>query len=848
MPELTGRPERGERRRRSRRPDHDVTRARLSISVLALALIPAALGLSISTALSDKPDATILTRQQRLTSAAAADLLVREHGIEARLTVLAADPEIARLSEGLSGSAGRQLAQEALSALRGSDGTIVSGACISGIYDARTTILSDGSDAQADGSACATDALLARASRSAVGEVMRTQTRTSAGAQRLLVATRLGGPVPADAVLAVAIDLGELLTRTPAGSGEAATALIVDELSATMLAGIARAAADESEARSSLQPREAAVYVRGILTDYRPTADDLAAAGWLTSVASLWATIDGSALALIHLWPRPAPPPPIGLLIALAGVAAAALLGGFAFLRHLLRPFRELEESQAQLATLYREAREDSLHDGLTAMGNHRSFHEELARQFGLFERDSVPFSLLLIDLDDLKVVNDRDGHAEGDRLLTGLASKMREAFRETDRLFRTGGDEFAVIMPDTESDDAVELAGRLRHYCTRPPWGEPRVAFSGGISAVPQFTRDVGQLSRQADVALYWAKRHGRGFVELFDPERDQVAGDSGPDGLDNAIHEVIRLRALSPVFQPIVDLRTRTILGFEGLIRPAAQNPFPDPYRLFAAAAATGRTVELDLAALEVVAAGASAISTDRIVSINLSSKTLEVKDFDSNWLLSSLRRNGIAPERVIVELTERDPISDLKRLKRNVMHLSEYGVRLAADDVGAGNAGLRLLTELPFDIVKIDLSLVQEAARNTATWAVLRSLRDFAWRQHAMVIGEGVETPEQVEALCQLDIDIGQGFLLGRPQVLSMLEPRDRASLKASHVGPDHAPAAPIGGVPILDGPYRLDGPSTLVGRPELDRPPRTMSERGRGLIPQPLQPRTVAITPR
>jgi EAL domain-containing protein (putative c-di-GMP-specific phosphodiesterase class I) len=438
----------------------------------------------------------------------------------------------------------------------------------------------------------------------------------------------------------------------------------------------------------------------------------------------------------------------------------------------------------------------------------------------------------------------------------------MREAFRETDRLFRTGGDEFAVIMPDTEAEDATKLAGRLQHYCTRPSSGGRRVAFSGGISAIPELTRDIAQLYRQSDAALYWAKRHGRGFVELFDAERDEVPGESGPDGLDNAIHEVIRLRALSPVFQPIVDLRSGSILGFEGLIRPAAQNPFPDPYRLFAAAAATNRTVELDLAALEVVAAGASGISGDHLVSVNLSSKTLEVKDFDSAWLLNTLRRHGIAPERVILELTERDPISDLKRLHRNLMHLSEYGFRFAADDLGAGNAGLKLLTELPFDIVKIDLSLVQEAARNTATWAVLRSLRDFAWRQHAVVIGEGVETPEQVEALRQLDIDIGQGFLLGRPQALSTLGPRDRASLRA---GPDHAPAPPIGGVPIPDGPYRLDappaldgrlepdgqprldGPSALDGRPRLDGPP-TPGAGPRSDVPvfRPLQPRAVPVT--
>ena len=814
---------------------------RRSLAVLALALIPAAVGVWMTTTLSNQPDPTTLARQQRLTSAAAAALLVHEQGIEARLVALAADPDVGRLSEGLSGPSEQQAAQSAMAALRGPDGMIVSGACITSLADGRSAVLVAGSDAPASTTDCANDGLLTQADRSASGVISRAVVPTSSGA-RLVVATRLGDDDASGTVLAAGIDLAELLAVTRPGSEEASSALIVDGQSAAILAGSARPADPESGVGAALQPRDLAPYVLGVLTSYRPTLDDLASAGWVTSVAALWPTVDGSGVALIHLWPKPAAPPPIGLYIALAGLAAVALGGSAAFVRHLDRPFRELEESQANLATLYREAREDLLHDGLTAMGNHRSFREELARQFERFERDGVPFSLLLIDLDDLKVVNDRDGHAEGDRLLTGLASRMREAFRETDRLFRTGGDEFAVIMPDAELDDAVKLAGRLRHYCTRPSWGEPPVAFSGGISAVPQFTRDVGQLTRQADVALYWAKRHGRGFVELFDPERDQVSGDSGPDGLDNAIHEVIRLRAFSPVFQPIVDLRTRTILGFEGLIRPAAQNPFPDPYRLFAAAAATGRTVELDLAALEVVAAGASAISTDRIVSINLSSKTLEVKDFDPNWLLSSLRRNGIVPERVIVELTERDPISDLKRLKRNVMHLSEYGMRLAADDVGAGNAGLRLLTELPFDIVKIDLSLVQEAARNTATWAVLRSLRDFAWRQHAIVIGEGVETPEQEEALRQLDIDIGQGFLLGRPQALSMLEPHDRVSLKAGQVGPDHAPAAPIGGIRTLDGPYRLDGQPERDGHPS--PPPGAGSD-----VPifRPLQPRAVVVAP-
>ncbi|MFV2064031.1 MAG: EAL domain-containing protein, partial [Chloroflexota bacterium] len=277
---------------------------------------------------------------------------------------------------------------------------------------------------------------------------------------------------------------------------------------------------------------------------------------------------------------------------------------------------------------------------------------------------------------------------------------------------------------------------------------------------------RDLNHPYRQADVPPYWAKRHGLGFVEVFDADRDQLPGESGPEGASNAVYEVARGRRFSPVFQPIVDLRTGVVLGFEGLVRPDPQGPFPDAEALFTAAAATDRTVELDLACLEVVAAGASGISGDHIVSINLSAKTLEVKEFDSGWLLNTLVRHGISPSRVIVELTERDPISDVKRLKENVRHLGQYGLRLAADDVGAGNAGLRLLSQVQFDIVKIDLSLVQDSVHSTASWAVLRSLRDLAWRQDALVVGEGVEHPEQLRVLRQMDISIGQGYLLGRP----------------------------------------------------------------------------------
>ena len=273
---------------------------------------------------------------------------------------------------------------------------------------------------------------------------------------------------------------------------------------------------------------------------------------------------------------------------------------------------------------------------------------------------------------------------------------------------------------------------------------------------------------------------------------------------GLGDKVYEIARGHLFKPVYQPIVDLRTGAVLGFEGLVRPDPNGPIPDPERLFAAAAATGRTVELDLASFETVIAGAKGIGSDSIISVNLSAKTLEVRDFDAAWLLNTLVRHGISPARVIVELTERDPVVDVKRLQNNVRHLSDYGLRLAADDVGAGSAGLRMLAEIPFDIVKIDLSLVQTGAQEAASWAVLRSIRDLAWRQRSVVIGEGIETPEQLRVLQELEIPVGQGYLLGRPGPKADKRPRDLVSLAGGPVSTQTAPArshADVHGLPSL-----------------------------------------------
>jgi len=237
-------------------------------------------------------------------------------------------------------------------------------------------------------------------------------------------------------------------------------------------------------------------------------------------------------------------------------------------------------------------------------------------------------------------------------------------------------------------------------------------------------------------------------------------------------AIARVVTDRLVRPVYQPIVDLATGEVIGFEGLSRPTAESGFADPGSMFTAAEAVGRTVELDLACLHAVVAGARQMPVEQMLTVNISPRTVEAPHFSADALMALLARYSIAPERVVVELTEREKVEDVNRLQVNLGALQRFGLRIAADDVGAGNAGLRLLSQMRFDIVKIDLSLVQDGTERDTSRAVLRSLRELAGRWHASVIAEGIETVSQLRMVRELGIGAGQGYLLARPMTAPMV----------------------------------------------------------------------------
>ncbi len=340
---------------------------------------------------------------------------------------------------------------------------------------------------------------------------------------------------------------------------------------------------------------------------------------------------------------------------------------------------------------------------------------------------------------------------------------------RHSDRAFRIGGDEFAVLMPNTDAMAAFAIARRLLAAAveTTDERTIPELSFSGGIAGLAPETGDSGQLFRQADAALYWCKRHGRTDIQIFDPQRHGSAGDARttPE-LAAAVAAVADQRLLRPVYQPIFSLTTGAPIGFEGLVRPLPGSGFADANSLFTAAEVIGRTVELDMASIAVVASHADELGPDQYLAANLSPRTMETDQFHAADLVALFRDHGVTPDRVVLELTERETVEDMARLRESIAACRAAGFRLAADDVGAGNAGLRLLSQIRFDIVKIDLSLVQVGVLEESSRAVLRALRDLADRWGAKIVAEGVETPSQLEVVRGLGISAVQGYLVGRP----------------------------------------------------------------------------------
>jgi diguanylate cyclase (GGDEF)-like protein len=410
-----------------------------------------------------------------------------------------------------------------------------------------------------------------------------------------------------------------------------------------------------------------------------------------------------------------------------------------------------------------------SLTDNLTGLGNHRAFQEELDTQAARVDRTGCLLSLAVIDIDEFKTGNDRGGHLHGDKVLAALG-RLLSGLRKGDRTFRVGGDEFAVVLPDTDSGKAAIVMERLREAAPAHMFG---ATLSIGIASTSSRTGiDAITLRALADAALYAGKQSGRNTVMTYaDAERGELVLSPVKA---QAVRKLIDERRIDVVFQPIWDCHSGVPFGFEALVRPAASYGLAGPQEAFEIAERLGRATALDAVCLRAILARAAELPPHTLLFVNIVPETLDRDVLSGNTLVDAVRMAGIAPERVVIELTER-AMPHLAVIVREAKRIQSLGFKLALDDTGAGNAGLEILRQLAVDYVKIDHAVVVQAMTDPIARAIVASIVSIAYAMGACVIAEGIETMETL-AFVRRDVMSGwnpesgirgvQGYLLGRP----------------------------------------------------------------------------------
>jgi diguanylate cyclase (GGDEF)-like protein len=396
--------------------------------------------------------------------------------------------------------------------------------------------------------------------------------------------------------------------------------------------------------------------------------------------------------------------------------------------------------------------REQAATDGLTGLLNHRGSQERLRRELERAAGAGGQVSVVVLDLDHFKLINDSYGHAEGDRALAAAAAKLRASVREHDAVGRLGGEEFVLVLPGVSGADATEAAERARAALAEVLVQGRALECSAGVATCPDDATEAAELLARADAALYAAKHGGRRQTRRY------AANLSSRPSANEERREIEALLcrddAIKPVFQPLLELATGRIGGFEALARIPGDR---GPDQWFAQAHRAGLGAELEAAALR-AALAVPGRPEGAFLSLNVSPVAL-LTDAVHATFPDDL--TGI-----VIELTEHELFSAEELLDERLEELRGRGARVALDDAGAGYAGLQQLIRVAPDILKLDRSLVRGAHADASRFALLEALASFAADTGAAVCGEGIEDLADLRALADLDATYAQGFALARP----------------------------------------------------------------------------------
>ncbi len=404
--------------------------------------------------------------------------------------------------------------------------------------------------------------------------------------------------------------------------------------------------------------------------------------------------------------------------------------------------------------------------DELTGLANRSELTAHLA---GALD-SGLDVAVLLLDLDQFKLINDSMGHEAGDELLVGVAERLRRTVAHGDLVGRLGGDEFVVVSLGAGLEEAAALARRICRSFVEPLQVSGRVlqvSASIGVAAGTRATHATADLLREADTAAYRAKDLGRNRYELFNGRMREEADERV--AVEHGLRAGLRDHDFVVHYQAVNDLRTGAVTGFEALVRwDHPQDGLQYPDRFIGVAEASGLIVDLGAQVLDL--ALAQLVEWQRhhpqlSMAINVSSIQLAHPGFPST-LQEALARHGVDPMGVVLELTESALVHNVEHAATVLHRLRSFGVGLAIDDFGTGYSALGYLRDLPFDIVKIDRSFGAEVDRNEATAAIVGAAVTLGHSLGTKVVAEGVETESVAVRLAELGCDLAQGYLFHRP----------------------------------------------------------------------------------
>lgn len=450
---------------------------------------------------------------------------------------------------------------------------------------------------------------------------------------------------------------------------------------------------------------------------------------------------------------------PVGAEMALLDhrawmVGSGALLFAVLVVRHLMVELRAKVHMLDELARI----------DPLTGVANRRAWDEEVHREISRSSRDRTPLCLAVIDLDHFKAYNDMRGHQEGDVLLQRVAAVWSEIIRKSDFLARYGGEEFAVMLRNCRLEDALTVLERIRLAV-----GEGQTCSIGLAAWQPG--EEAGSLVHRADEALYAAKEAGRDRIKV---SQETLVGLRTTVNWPQVILRLLEDRSVIAAYQPVVRLDNLEVVAYEALARPNRRQVDISVELMFSSAQRMGLGRDLDWLCRRAALAGAISMPAGVPLFLNVGVSGLVDPLHRVDQMLLVCEAVGRRTRDVVLEITERELVGDLRRLREVVNTYRREGFRFAVDDVGEGHSTLEVLSVTEPEFIKVARSLVIDASTRGPRAAV-RAVVSFAAELDAKVIAEGIETPETARRMREFGVGFAQGFLFGKPEIPALVPTR-------------------------------------------------------------------------